>query len=109
MATLVERLHTYEQALRHAFAAGGLLSAAAAEAQASRRLSVTCGHQVFAALAGANAEVGDAIGRAAEAHRLLETLARRMGEDVQAYGDNHKYPGDGAFTSADGSRLSVVA
>ena len=106
---LAGELHAFENLLRQTFATGGRLATAAAEVQASRQLSLTVGYQVLGAIGGANAEVGEAIARAAEAHRLLDTLARRFGIDVTAYGDVHKYPGDAVFTGADGSHLSVAA
>lgn len=99
MLRLAGELRGFEHLLRAAYAAGGRLAVAAAEAQASERLSVTCGHQVLTAISGANVEVAEAIARGAQAHRLLETLARQLGKDVTAYGDEHKYPGDGARPS----------
>ncbi len=99
MLRLVGELRGFEHLLRAAYAAGGRLATAAAEAQANRRLSVTCGHQVLGAISAANVEVAEAIGRGAHAHRLLETLGRQLGVDTTAYGDEHKYPGDGASQS----------
>jgi hypothetical protein len=93
---LAGELRGYENLLRATYAAGGRLATAAAEAQASRRLSVICGHQVLAAISAANVEVAEAIAHGAHAHRLLDALARQLGVDTSAYGDEHKYPGNGS-------------
>lgn len=105
--TLVAELHGYEAQLRAVYASAGRLAIAAAVAQESNNLSPTCGHRVLAAIGASSVEVVDALGQAARAHELLETLGRKLGLDTTAYGDTYKEPktfflagGEGAVAAA---------
>lgn len=89
---LTAELHNFERLLGEAFASGGRLAIAAIGAQTSERLSVTAGHQVLGAISSANQSISEAMSRAAQAHRQLELLGRRLGLDTSAYGDVVKPP-----------------
>lgn len=107
----VGELHAYERLLRGIYAAGGRLATAAIDAQVSRNLSPTAGHQILRSITTANVSVTEAITRSAEAHRLLEVLGRQLNVDVTAYGDVHEKPDPErrtGFTGADGTYANAV-
>lgn len=92
IAALASDLHAYEKLLQALFAKGGELSTSAILAQVGRNLSPVAGHQVLAAISNAQLLTSNALGHIAEAHRMLETLGRKLGIDVQAFGDVLKPP-----------------
>jgi len=106
--TLAAELLAFERLLSACYATCGRLSAAAASAQAHHNLSVVAGHQILSAISAAQGEVASAIGKSAEAHRMIEVVGRRLGYDPTAYGDQEKDPGAG-FTTARASGLRAVA
>lgn len=92
VAALASDLHAYEKLLQALFAKGGELSTSAILAQVGRNISPVAGHQVLAAISNAQLLTSSALGHIAEAHRMLEALGRRLGIDVQAFGDVLKPP-----------------
>ena len=92
IAALASDLHAYEKLLQALFAKGGELSTSAILAQVGRNLSPVAGHQVLAAISNAQLLTSSALGQVAEAHRMLEMLGRKLGIDVQAFGDVLKPP-----------------
>lgn len=92
VATLASDLHAYEKLLQTLFAKGGELSTSAILAQIGRNVSPVAGHQVLAAISNAQLLASSALGHVAEAHRMLEVLGRKLGIDVEAFGDVLKPP-----------------
>ncbi|MCW1986003.1 UNVERIFIED_ORG: hypothetical protein M2348_001735 [Sphingomonas sp. R1F5B] len=92
VTALVDDLHGYETLLQALFAKGGELSTSAIRAQVAGNLSPITGHQVLGAISHAQLLTSNALGHIAEAHRMLETLGRKLGIDVHAFGDVLKPP-----------------
>jgi hypothetical protein len=92
IAALADDLHGYETLLQALFAKGGELSTSAIRAQVAGNLSPIAGHQVLGAISHAQLLTSNALGHIAQAHRMLETLGRKLGIDVHAFGDVLKPP-----------------
>lgn len=92
IAALAGDLHAYEKLLQALFAKGGELSTSAILAQVGGNLSPLAGHQVLTAISHAQLQTSNALGHIAEAHRMLEALGRKLGIDVDAFGDVLKPP-----------------
>jgi hypothetical protein len=101
---LVSELHAYERLLQGLYAKGGELACAAIAAQEKQNVSPVAGHQILAAISNAQLMVASALGHMAEGHRQLETLGRKLGFDVSAFGDVLKPP-----AAADARGLSGLA
>ncbi len=73
------------------FAAAGRLMAALVDARIDQGLSPVVGKQVRSAIAKVATHASEGLGSAADAHRLLEALAKSRGIDVSMYGDVDKH------------------
>lgn len=89
-------MHRYEDLLREAHVANLELSLDLRRIQAERGLTAITGHQLFAKLDEAQAQLSNAIVSAAAGHRLARTLAPIAGIDPTSYGETT----DPGFTEA---------
>ncbi|MES2753162.1 MAG: hypothetical protein V4659_00705 [Pseudomonadota bacterium] len=97
---MVGDLQAFERSLRACFAAAGRLTQSAAEADAEQNLGGLAGHQIYGSIATAQIGISTAITATATGHRQLATLGKKLGFDVQAWGDGQKPPEEPFFGNA---------
>lgn len=86
-------LSAYERSISDARTKALSLGIILLEAQSNRALSATVGRQALASITASQAGLDDALKHADAAHRVIAHLARYLGIDPSAYGEQ-KGPGD---------------
>lgn len=97
-ADVARKLRALESHIDAAWAAGGELQSAIVRARLAHGLSATVGQPIFAAVGQVTVALADARGHAVKGHRLLEPLARSLGIDIRAFGEERKDDGDSTST-----------
>lgn len=77
----------YERAIADSQLAAHTLGVVLLQAQAARAVSPISGRKILSALTQSKAGLDQALDASSIAHRLMETMARGMGIDPSAYGE----------------------
>ena len=89
-ADFAAKLRAFEHSLDAAFVAGSELGMAAVRVRIAHKLSAVVGQSFFEEVDRATSAVIAARGHSVKGHRLAEQVARRLGLQVDLYGEEAK-------------------